>query len=499
MTDARRVLAAALVVLGGIAAATGVAAWRADGDVRVTPVRLSRSPGVVVRPAAGVRAPEAGGVALLVHGFGCNRSMMMPLAKHLARRGVASYALDLPGHGASPLRFDPEAAQAEVRAALGEIGARERLRPEQVIVVGHSYGAALLAQVAPRARAAAFLGPSYLGGLSTGAPRALLVLTAEHDHRWILAATRQMREDVERDAAPDTERAWRVAPGTGHVGLVFDAGVHRELARFVDRVREPGPAPDAPPRGGALLAQVAAASAIGAALAAALLAAAWLRARIGAPPPVLPRAPALRTALVLAYAAIAAIGACSRWGAAGSLRLVEGDGLASLLVGAGIAGVVLDAALCRGAHLPRRRDLWGVPVGLLPFSAVYAAAAVTVDGRLYTTALQRPQLALAGALLVGLLPFFAVTEGVLAGSVGRVSRVAAPLAVFALYGALALAAPFVFGAPRLVRFVPTALGVGAAAIGAGAAIRAVTGAWTASSVFSAACAAWALAVGFARS
>jgi alpha-beta hydrolase superfamily lysophospholipase len=53
--------------------------------------------------------------------------MMIPLAKHLARSGITSYAIDLPGHGASPLRFS---------------------------------------------------GPSYLGGLSSRAPRSILVMTA---------------------------------------------------------------------------------------------------------------------------------------------------------------------------------------------------------------------------------------------------------------------------------------------------------------------------------
>jgi pimeloyl-ACP methyl ester carboxylesterase len=485
------------VALGCIAGVSVTATRLTDGDVRVEPVLLSRSPGVVIRPAA---PHTPGPVAFLVHGFGCNRSMMVPLAKHLARRGVTSYAIDLPGHGGSPLLYSHRAASDEVWSALAEVASRETVSPEQVLLVGHSYGAALLAQtVAPRADVVVFLGPSYFGGLASLAPRAMLVLTAEHDHSWIANATREMMADVGKsEAVSSSERAWRVAPGADHIGLVFDEGVYGEVLRFIERSKGFHPAEGSPRWPSPLVAQVAAAFALGAFLATALLVAAFVRERIGAPQRRAPPSAALRTGLVFAYACIAGVIVSSRWVPADAVRLVEGGPLASLLVAIGIAGCVLDVALCRGGHLLDRRDPSGLPIGLVLFAVAYASAALTIDGRLYSTALGREHAALAGRLFACLLPFFVFAEGVLASFIGSVSKVVGPIAVCALYGAVALAVPFAFHDARFVRFVPVLLTAGGASILAGSAIRSVTRTRSASAVFFAACSAWLFAIGFAR-
>jgi hypothetical protein len=169
-----------------------------------------------------------------------------------------------------------------------------------------------------------------------------------------------------------------------------------------------------------------------------------------------------------------------------------------LLVAVGVAGCVLDVALCRGGHLPDRGELWGAPIGLLLFAAAYASAALTIDGRLYSTALGQDRAAIVGRLFACLLPFFVFTEGVLASFVGSISKVVGPIAVCALYGALALAVPIAFHETRFFRLVPALVTAGGASILAGIAIRSVTHTRTASTVFFAACSAWLFAIGFAR-
>jgi pimeloyl-ACP methyl ester carboxylesterase len=82
---------------------------------------------------------------LLVHGAWHGAWCWAALQAELDRRGIASWAIDLPGHGLStePLSDLVTDAQAVV-AALQTIG-------DDVVLVGHSYGGAVITEAAARA------------------------------------------------------------------------------------------------------------------------------------------------------------------------------------------------------------------------------------------------------------------------------------------------------------------------------------------------------------
>jgi pimeloyl-ACP methyl ester carboxylesterase len=87
-------------------------------------------------------ASAAPNPVVLVHGAWHGAWCFAALQDALDRRGVPSYAVDLPGHGASTLPLSDMHGDArhvaEVLAAIG--------RP--AVVVGHSYGGAVITQAA---------------------------------------------------------------------------------------------------------------------------------------------------------------------------------------------------------------------------------------------------------------------------------------------------------------------------------------------------------------
>ena len=75
------------------------------------------------------------------------------LQAELDRRGVPSYAIDLPGHGASPLGpSDLYGDAAHVAEAIERITDRN---DTEIVLVGHSYGGAVISQATAAAPSAA--------------------------------------------------------------------------------------------------------------------------------------------------------------------------------------------------------------------------------------------------------------------------------------------------------------------------------------------------------
>lgn len=81
---------------------------------------------------------------VLIHGAWHGAWCFAALQAELDQRGLASYAIDLPGHGASTLPLgDLHGDAAHVVDVLRRIG-----RP--AVLVGHSYGGAVISEVAAR-------------------------------------------------------------------------------------------------------------------------------------------------------------------------------------------------------------------------------------------------------------------------------------------------------------------------------------------------------------
>ena len=83
---------------------------------------------------------------VLVHGAWHGAWCFGALQAELDRRGIASLAIDLPGHGASPLPLTDFYGDAQcVADVLASLHARG---VDDVVLVGHSYGGAVISQAA---------------------------------------------------------------------------------------------------------------------------------------------------------------------------------------------------------------------------------------------------------------------------------------------------------------------------------------------------------------
>lgn len=483
------------LVLALLAVALGaalVAFVRKRGAEREVAVRSfttsspSQIPIIAVRAAArGADAPAA----FLVHGFQCNKSMMMQLAKFLALNGVDAYAIDLPGHGASRERYDDERAALVAMEALEYLGRHEGVAKERLVLIGHSYGATVVGRVlrADAAYPAAILlGPGATPGLSPTVPRDLLVLTGGRDYDFVARYARDIIDDTTGDPsdaalARGERRSWRVIPGVGHVGLLVSAAAYREvLGWIIPENRAATRVERAPATAETLLLAVLVPAAV------ALAVLLW-----SGPAPVSSLRPSSRGFIVLGCAWAAALLAIRYVAPLALVRLGEGEILASLILLAGLVATVLDIASSRGAHLPRLREVArGLPVALAGVATLYLCAAAFLEHDLYRLLLTPARGGIAVLLAFTLFPFFAVCEGVLPH--GGWQRL---VALCFLYGVVALTLSTL--QIRLERFAPALFGWGVLSGALGAVVRRVSTTGSAAA-FSALTAGWILAAGFIR-
>lgn len=507
----------AITLVTFVVAAAAAAAVRAIGDgngLVVTTYRTDTPSRVSVVEVAGAGAIQERPIAFLVHGFQCNKSMMVPLAKRLAARGIDAYAVDLPGHGASLERFSEERARAAAREALDAIVAARKIRRDRVALVGHSYGANILARIAGEGDGhgtIVMLGPSYEGGLSPGTAGNLLVLTAEREHPHIAGFARDMLRDATTgtlDAAGDISgdlrrgdaRAWQVVPATDHVSLLFSDGALEQASDWLaGSLRVPSRVHVPRPWSALAFAFLALAAAVAMARA---TAAAWPK-----PPGIEAEVPARRVgpgwlaAICVAALAIAAL-VGRHFTVLASLRLLEGERIASLLATAGLSMLVLGS----------RRVPWpgvgkvarGLPIAGVAFAIVYLAIVHAADVGIYRVSLSgiAPERASAAVVLTAaLLPFFAFAGGVLDGlwsSRGGGARGAAwtGVATVALCAATATAVQLMD--PRLGRFAVPFGAVCLFAMAVGAVLTRAAKNPAVGAIFSSAVAAWVIAIGFVR-
>jgi alpha-beta hydrolase superfamily lysophospholipase len=105
--------------------------------------------------------------ALIVHGFQCNKSMMVQIAKFLAFNGIDAYLIDLPGHGASANSYDGQKALQATDQALWHLASAERIPKHRIAMVGHSYGAMIVSYLGIHDRdlhSHVLIGPGYIEG-----------------------------------------------------------------------------------------------------------------------------------------------------------------------------------------------------------------------------------------------------------------------------------------------------------------------------------------------
>lgn len=113
------------------------------------------TPYVVVEPK------EVLATAVIFHGKRCSSSMMLPLAKALAKNGVRSLVPDLPGRGRSSAFLDLDCKKYSRKGQscnptteiavpiLDALTKKENLDPDRTVLIGHSYGGALVEDLLP--------------------------------------------------------------------------------------------------------------------------------------------------------------------------------------------------------------------------------------------------------------------------------------------------------------------------------------------------------------
>lgn len=94
-------------------------------------------------------------LVVLVHGAWHGAWCWAPLQTELDRRGVASLAVDLPGHGSTGTSFTD--LHGDAQAVIDVIAAQAALGRTAPVLVGHSYGGAVITEVASRHRDVAHL------------------------------------------------------------------------------------------------------------------------------------------------------------------------------------------------------------------------------------------------------------------------------------------------------------------------------------------------------
>lgn len=120
----RQCIGLLLLVLGVLLA------HRVEPGVTVESVTLARgTPALMFSPER-----PGGPTALLAHGVTASKETLFPLGEALALEGYTAYAIDLPGHGRSPLGFRPELNARTILAVADELGTVE-------LYLGHSMGA----------------------------------------------------------------------------------------------------------------------------------------------------------------------------------------------------------------------------------------------------------------------------------------------------------------------------------------------------------------------
>jgi len=200
---------------------------------------------------------------LLLHGYGANRRHLLTLAEVLAAAGGDVFVMDLPGHGDNPEPISPRPpggiradirTPRETRAALAVARHLEEnfgVRPERLVVLGHSRGGGPALDVAMQRNTAAAVS---LAGMerrvAPGQPRHPLFITARLEIPRLREAADRMHARALRGkpsgqagAAP----AARLEFLATHASLPFNSSVQRAIVNWTNRA-VPGASLRLPPR-----------------------------------------------------------------------------------------------------------------------------------------------------------------------------------------------------------------------------------------------------------
>ncbi len=154
----RAAIGAALIAFAALIALSRVDQLSGSGT-KQTLITLPDSNGTPIWRVEPVGRAAISVRALLIHGSRCSAEMMLPLARTLARNGIITFAVELPGHALSPSVLSggsscqlcsaaPDSCREDVRRQLQDavfqnytyLTQAKLLYPAQTIVIGHCAG-----------------------------------------------------------------------------------------------------------------------------------------------------------------------------------------------------------------------------------------------------------------------------------------------------------------------------------------------------------------------
>ncbi len=261
-------LAAGVAGIGGVAAALAklTASRRALATEHTT---LGSIPITVRTPKPETSTPQGNSttprspVVIIAHGFAASKQIMDAFAVTLARNGYRALTFDFPGHGrnATPLSGTMEEYEHRARLlgdALERVVAFAQQRFQHPIaLIGHSMGSAVVAQYAQEhPETPAVVGVSLVYNQTTPTtPRNLLVINGGLE-KQLLSMAKQVIDQVAGDGSGQigvtygditagTARRLALAPGSEHIGVLFNPATLKETLEWLDQSfnRTPPPQP----------------------------------------------------------------------------------------------------------------------------------------------------------------------------------------------------------------------------------------------------------------
>ena len=504
-----------------------VSKYMAEKNLVITNSKSESPSQVPIIEARNKKALPGAPVAFLVHGYQCNKSMMIQLAKFLALNGVNTYAIDLPGHGASKEPFSEKRIYEVADEALLYLLKRDQLREDQVILIGHSFGAAVVGRIGcadGRFAASIYLGPGHVKGTSEFFPKNLLILTGGNDYEFVIDNAQKIISDATNFEVSSPEkkwggslnresRLWHVIQGLGHVGLIYSPKAFGDVLNWIEfstgfrtlKTRFPS----------SLISAGAFAMVIGLVIIFATLI--FSRPTRMDPEQGHRDVSLTKSFLILAYSLCGAIFLsfvlnCGNFSAKPLsyftplhfLRIQEGEIIASFLFTIGFLACLFDVVFCRGTHLPRIKDLVrGIPLSFSAIGVLYILSNFFITREFFHLSLEWSTDRILALLILGvsLFPFFTICGRILDDFKNKIGtnlkgEVLAFFSGCLLYGILAASLNLV--GYRLGRFGAAFFLLGVFTLCFGLLVKKFSANTHAGALFSTIFSAWIIAVSFIR-
>jgi len=312
-------------------------------------------------------AAELGSVVLF-HGLSANSIIMEYLGRAFAEQGLRVYIPDLAGHGHSPGPFTPAQAEACSASLVRGLAARGLIVPDRTILAGHSLGGSIALRIAEKFRPAGVIafspapmkpdhGVSHENLLFNDVPR-IMPNTRIIVGQFELPGLKRNAADL----VPPNDAAMQYVqvPWATHVSILFSPTAARDAQAWAANILGLTGEPRLPNRAMLLACFLGLAGIL-------VLAGPLIRELVGSKPArdfsSVPSVPRWRGALAVALLSLLLLHVWPYFKLLRSIRLFEGDYLASFFLLLGFALILV--------HFTAARKLSPVPLGV----ALGAAAA----------------------------------------------------------------------------------------------------------------------------